>query len=244
MEEDRRNKGLIGFISGAFLAGIAGIIGAAIGVIQIGQTERDAYSSDNANATIAAIQQEQLEALKAIATLQPSGGVSDNLEITIAPNLTAEFELANLRSTVEALEVAKVSVEATVTAYESSWKTVSMANGLSGPSADNGLWYGAYENVTLSDADKNKLLKVVTRSGNNQTRIELWEGKINPDDHYWWVSHPLEATSTGTGSNPSLEFDPQLEWKIETGEYTIFFAAFNPNGEIIDFQIDYLITKQ
>ncbi len=72
-------------------------------------------------------------------------------------------------------------------------------------------------------------------------RIELWEGLIEQNDHHWWTTHLQEAISTGSGSDPQIESNPKLCWTIKPGDYTLFFAGFNHDGELIPYTIYYEI---
>lgn len=124
------------------------------------------------------------------------------------------------------------------------WFSTSMANGLSGASTGGGLWYGAYKYLYFNESDRGKNLQISTNSNGMEMRLELWGGEINPNDHSWWASHPQPATSTGTGNVPQLEINPQLNWQIEPGVYTIFFARHDSSGQPIDFTISYIIEKE
>lgn len=121
------------------------------------------------------------------------------------------------------------------------WKTADMSTGLYGVGQGGGIWYGAYEYLTFSEADEGYILEVEVQSDGHELRIELWEGLIEQNDHYWWITHSQEVVSTGSGNKPQIESNPQLRWTIRPGNYTLFFAGFNHSGEIVPYTIYYKI---
>lgn len=121
------------------------------------------------------------------------------------------------------------------------WKTADMSTGLHGVGQGGGIWYGAYEYLTFSEADEGYILEVEVQSDGHELRIELWEGLIEQNDHYWWITHSQEVVSTGSGNKPQIESKPQLRWTIRPGNYTLFFAGFNHSGEIVPYTIYYKI---
>lgn len=74
-----KNKKLLAFLGATSLAGALAILSVITGFIQIGQTERDSSRGDETNATLIAIQNEQLDALNELATLQTD---NENNDIT------------------------------------------------------------------------------------------------------------------------------------------------------------------
>lgn len=116
-----------------------------------------------------------------------------------------------------------------------------MSTGLYGYGQGGGVWYGAYNYLTFTESDEGNIMQVDVQSNGHELRIELWEGLIEQNDHYWWATHFQEAVSIGTGSNPQIEPNPQLCWTIKPGDYTLFFAGFNHDDEIIPYTIDYKI---
>jgi len=120
-------------------------------------------------------------------------------------------------------------------------ETTEMSTGLYGFGQGGGVWYGAYEYFSFTEVDEDYIMQVEVQSNEHELRIELWEGLIGQNDHYWWTTHFQEATSTGTGNDPQIEPNPQLCWTIKPGDYTLFFAGFNHDGEIIPYTINYKI---
>jgi len=116
-----------------------------------------------------------------------------------------------------------------------------MSKGLYGYGQGGGVWYGAYNYLTFTESDEGNIMQVDVQSNGHELRIELWEGLIEQNDHCWWATHFQEAVSIGTGSNPQIEPNPQLCWTIKPGDYTLFFAGFNHDDEIIPYTIDYKI---
>jgi hypothetical protein len=111
MTENRgSSKRIVAFLGGAALTGIVGLLGVLLGVVQIGQTEIHHIVDSQVEATLVAVQEQQLEALEGIATIQASG--SDNQSSATS----ATRQIADLEATVEALQATKVAVEATATA--------------------------------------------------------------------------------------------------------------------------------
>jgi hypothetical protein len=85
-------------------AGLIGVIGLVLAAIPIFQAEREKAESANVNATLVWIQEEQLQVLNQIQTLQP--GNSD-----ISSSESANYErLLQLEGTLESLETEKQSV--------------------------------------------------------------------------------------------------------------------------------------
>jgi hypothetical protein len=120
-------------------------------------------------------------------------------------------------------------------------ETTEMSTGLCGYGQGGGIWYGAYKYLTFTESDEGNIMQVDVQSNGHELRIELWEGSIEQNDHYWWDTHSQEAVSIGTGSSPQIELNPQLCWTIKPGDYTLFFADCNHDGEIIPYTIDYKI---
>lgn len=120
----KRRLGKILAVMG-LLGGLAGIIAIVLGVIPIFQTERDARGGDIVNATMIAIQEQQLEVLKEIGTLQAMDVLSgpaatvrarqiEELEITAAA-LEGTRIAVGISSTSAALEGARDVVEVSST---------------------------------------------------------------------------------------------------------------------------------
>ncbi len=86
------------------LAGIVGIIGLVLVLVQIGQAERDAEDGDSANATLVAVLEAQLQVQSEIATVQTAA---------VNPNANATFtaqRLIELESEFEELELTKTTL--------------------------------------------------------------------------------------------------------------------------------------
>ena len=117
--------------------------------------------------------------------------------------------------------------------HQGSWVQVNMAGGLQGvPVQGGGFYYGYYEHINIPEAYRGRTLTVATRAGTVNFRIEVWRGSIDGRDHSWWNHHEQVALSTGTEARPAFESTPHLEWTIDRGEYTLFFASFSVFGEV------------
>jgi hypothetical protein len=120
-----------------------------------------------------------------------------------------------------------------------------MGSGLSSPSSNGGIWYGAYKYVTFVDADSGKTLQVETKSSGNPIQIQLFSGAIDPTDHAWRQSHSETVVSTGAGPNLNFEVDSRLHWTIRSGSYTLVFADYSSDETLADHVICYrlVVTK-
>lgn len=119
------------------------------------------------------------------------------------------------------------------------WRTVDMSRGLSGASTGGGIWYGAYSYLRIPTASAGHPLQVDVQSDGHELRIELWKGRIEPSNHAWWANHEQVVVSNGTGDQPKTQVNPQLNWKAEPGTYTLFFANYEPSGNISHYNLSY-----
>lgn len=100
-------------------------------------------------------------------------------------------------------------------------------------------YYGAYQNITFTEKDRDGTLKITVDSKNLPIcLIELWRGIYNGRDSVEWTTRRTHIIRSGKQPHPN----PSLTWKIEPGDYTIYFVSSNQTGkvsnEIISYQIE------
>jgi hypothetical protein len=110
-------------------------------------------------------------------------------------------------------------------------KDIFSANMDSGPqlfSFHEGMtYYGAYHLLTFTEEDRGKELKITVDSKNTPVCwIELWPATYDGHDWLKWVTKRGENPLVSTGNKPQP--NPSITWKIEPGEYTVYFVASSP----------------
>lgn len=84
-----------------------------------------------------------------------------------------------------------------------------------GEEAGDQVWWGAYEVLEFSDADRGKTLRVTVESSEQRTpQVELWRGAFDGKDVRAWVEKRVHVTRS---SSP-------LTWDVEAGIYTVYFV--------------------
>lgn len=109
-----RSKFFVRILEAAALAGFLAILGLIIGVIQIGQTERDSREDSIANATLVAVLESQLNTQREMATVQAAASNPD-ANATLAAQRLSELEYE-----FEVLEMTRIALESASTEFNSS----------------------------------------------------------------------------------------------------------------------------
>lgn len=196
MANFNRRKRIIALLEGALLAGIVGVVGVLIGVVQIGQTERDSRQDNDANATLVAVLKDQLELQRELATVQAVPINPDTSSTIVAEKLNEiENELKNLEGTRVALENA-IEDEKTQWAVQ---KDYTNEGSLSERNTGNGWSLTTLdENVSLSVPFRLKI-HFLDASGQSNA-IHLVGHATNSDANDWWEGLKRFEVGLGDGA--------------------------------------------
>jgi TIR domain len=84
-----------------------------------------------------------------------------------------------------------------------------------GEEAGDEVWWGAYEVLEFSEADRGKTLRVTVESDYFRTpEIELWRSAFDGEDLAAWVEKRVHIARSST----------PLTWNIEAGIYTVYLV--------------------
>ncbi len=75
--------------------------------------------------------------------------------------------------------------------------------------------HGAFLYLDLT-AHVGKTLRVESNSNGHRLVVQLWEGRIESNEHAWWMNH---AAVLGG----DWRWNPALDWRVVPGVYTLFF---------------------
>jgi hypothetical protein len=89
-----------------------------------------------------------------------------------------------------------------------------------GEDENDEVWWGAYEALQFRKQDSGKTLAVQVNSIGNDLSIELWRGAYDGKDLRAWMRSRVEVARSDRGR------DPTLTWKIEVGDYTVYFVDY------------------
>ena len=105
---------------------------------------------------------------------------------------------------------------------------------------DKIFYYGAYHLLTFTEQDQGKELKVTVNTKHPVCWVELWPAVYDGHDWVRWTTDRGETALVRTGHKPQI--NPTLTWKIQPGNYTLYFVASNltrqASDELINFQIE------
>jgi hypothetical protein len=105
---------------------------------------------------------------------------------------------------------------------------------------DKTYYYGAYHVLTFTEQDQGKELKVLVDAPRPVCWIELWPAAYDGQDWVKWTTERGQTALAHTGDKPQI--NPSLTWKIQPGNYTLYFVASSltnqTSDELINFQIE------
>jgi hypothetical protein len=104
---------------------------------------------------------------------------------------------------------------------------------------DKIFYYGAYHVLTFIEQDQGKELKVTVHTPQPICWIELWPAAYDGHDWVSWATERGETALVHTGGKPQI--NPCLTWKIQPGNYTLYFVTSSLTNEIRDELVDFQI---
>jgi acetyl esterase/lipase len=101
-------------------------------------------------------------------------------------------------------------------------------------------YFGAYHLLRFGEEERGKILTITVDSKNMPVCwIELWPGSFDGKDSTGWASHRGRDPLVSTGHESQL--NPALTWKIEPGEYTVYFVNSSSSKRVDDLTISFQI---
>jgi hypothetical protein len=105
---------------------------------------------------------------------------------------------------------------------------------------DKTFYYGAYHLLTFTEQDQGRELKVTLSASHPVCWIELWPATYDGHDWVRWTTERGQTALARTGDKPQI--NPSLTWKVQPGNYTLYFVTSSlsrqAKNELIDFQIE------
>jgi hypothetical protein len=99
-----------------------------------------------------------------------------------------------------------------------------------------GIYSGTYCLLGLANSDKGKLLRIKAESLGQNSWIEIWRGHFDGQDTNAWVKIREHSADSHDQPNPK-----KLQWRIEPGNYTVYFVTYNDSGQVPNYDIMYTI---
>jgi hypothetical protein len=120
--------------------------------------------------------------------------------------------------------------------------TASMNSGPQLFSFRDGIYfYGAYHVLTFTEQDQGKELRVTVDTDKPVCWVELWPAVYDGKDWVRWATERgQDALALSGGGHP--EINPSITWKIQPGNYTLYFVNSSRtkkvSEELITFKIE------
>jgi hypothetical protein len=97
-------------------------------------------------------------------------------------------------------------------------------------------YYGACRIVTFTEMERGKELKVTVNTSRPVCWIELWPAVYDGKDWVRWTTERGQTALARTGDKP--QSNPSLTWKIEPGDYTLYFVTSSLTRQVKDETLD------
>jgi hypothetical protein len=98
-------------------------------------------------------------------------------------------------------------------------------------------YYGAYHNLSFTEQDQGKVLKVSVDSAESICWVELWPAAYDGQDWVRWTTERGQEALVRTGEKPHP--NPSLTWTVQPGNYTLYFVNSSPVRQVGNEMVTY-----